>query len=146
MNDQNQDVPDPVIPPEKQTPEVIPPENPMPGVIPPTNPAPGVVPPTNQKPILDGPAGVHIYHQSIQGHNIYAQSTYQGRGGEIVDLSNFKKDLATFAFDHYSPAEGKITLQAGRNLRAILVYRKVFRPLAQQENPPKSVSSLQKTE
>lgn len=96
-------------------------------------PQPSPVPQPAQKPVLEGPAGVHIYYQSIEGHDIYAQTTYQGKGGEVVDLARFKKDLATFTFDHYQPQEWSITLQAGKNLRAILVYRKVFRPIAEQK-------------
>ena len=65
----------------------------------PTSPATPSVPSQNQ----GKEAGVYIYYESVEGHNIYAGTLYKGKGGETVDLSSFMKELTTFEFDHYRP-------------------------------------------
>ena len=95
----------------------------------PTSPTTPSVPSQNQ----GKEAGVYIYYESVEGHNIYAGTLYKGKGGETVDLSSFMKELTTFEFDHYRP-EQTITLQSGKYLRGKLIYRKKFREVQNTQN------------
>lgn len=95
----------------------------------PTSPTTPSVPSQNQ----GKEAGVYIYYESVEGHNIYAGTLYKGKGGETVDLSSFMKELTTFEFDHYRP-EQTITLESGKYLRGKLIYRKKFREVQNAQN------------
>ncbi len=95
----------------------------------PTSPTTPSVPSQNQ----GKEAGIYIYYESVEGHNIYAGTLYKGKGGETVDLSSFMKELTTFEFDHYRP-EQTITLESGKYLRGKLIYRKKFREVQNTQN------------
>lgn len=110
----------------------------------PTSPTTPSIPSQNQ----GKEAGVYIYYESVEGHNIYAGTLYKGKGGETVDLSSFMKELTTFEFDHYRP-EQTITLESGKYLRGKLIYRKKFREVQNTQNysqPQKQTSQPSSSE
>lgn len=110
----------------------------------PTSPTTPSVPSQNQ----GKEAGIYIYYESVEGHNIYAGTLYKGKGGETVDLSSFMKELTTFEFDHYRP-EQTITLESGKYLRGKLIYRKKFREVQNTQNysqPQKQTSQPSSSE
>ena len=110
-------------------------------------PAPTPTPEPNSDPVkppIATWANLYINYESTAWHKIYAQGLYEGKANEVVDLSQFKKDLVTFEFDHYKPSDGKVSLIAGRHLNGTLVYRKKTPPAKDSSALPQpSTSSSQ---
>ncbi len=86
----------------------------------------------NQSP--QEPAYLYIKYRDTSGRDIYNVPTYKGVDGEVVDLSQYQKDISMFKFLKYKPAGDTITLNAKKSQSVILLYEKVTKPVPSESN------------
>lgn len=104
-------------------------------------PTPTPKPTPTPTPTVEQKAYVYINYHDKAWRKIYASTTYEWKNWELVNLSQYKKDLVTFKFVWYEPTSWQITLVWWRYLNATLIYEKDYIETKDSSVYPKPTTS-----